>query len=699
MHYTHYDTQQGVAVIRLDNPPVNGLSHAVRQGVVAAIRQAETDSAVTAIILVGSQNLFSGGADMREFGSPAVSAAPNLLSVTHIVETATKPVIAAISGACMGGGLELALGCHFRVVAAGAQLALPEVKIGLLPGAGGTQRLPRILGVEAALNMIVSGETVPADMLKSTSLFDAFIEGDLLAGAIAFAHQVVVEKRPLKRMRDLKVSHPKPDAFFMFVRNSVGAVSKNYPAPLKCVEAVQACLTQSFEEGMQTEARLFAELYMGSESQALRHLFLSERQAAKVEGVSSDAKPRKVASVGIIGAGTMGSGIAINFLLAGIPVTMLETQQTALDRGTQHIADYLVERVSKRKMKSEKAQELRALLKPTLSYDDLAQVDLVIEAVFENMDVKKAVFEQLDSVCKPGAILASNTSTLDLNQIASFTRRPQDVVGTHFFSPANVMKLLEVVRGAKTADDVLLTVMQLAKKIKKTAVISGVCDGFIGNRMIAGYGSEACKMLEEGATVQQIDKALEKWGMAMGPFRMADLAGNDIGWSIRKGITQQNPGHVWPSSALLSDKLCELGRFGQKTGAGWYSYAKGKREAMPDPAVDDLVEAHRLEHGITARKISSTEIVQRCIFALVNEGSKILEEGIAQRASDIDIVYTFGYGFPAYRGGPMLYADRVGLLEVQRAMEGFARNDTASGAAWASAPLLARLAAEGQTFN
>jgi 3-hydroxyacyl-CoA dehydrogenase len=699
MNYTHYDTQQGVAVIRLDNPPVNGLSHAVRQGIVAAIRQAETDSAVTAIILVGSQNLFSGGADMREFGSPAVSAAPNLLSVIHIVETAAKPVIAAISGACMGGGLELALGCHFRVVAAGAQLALPEVKIGLLPGAGGTQRLPRILGVETALNMIVSGETVAADMLKSTPLFDAFIEDDLLAGAIAFAHQVVVGKRPLKRVRDLKVSHPKPDAFFMFVRNSVGAVSKNYPAPLKCVEAVQACLTQSFEEGMQTEARLFAELYVGSESQALRHLFLSERQAAKVEGVSFDAKPRKVASVGIIGAGTMGSGIAINFLLAGIPVTMLETQQTALDRGTQHIADYLVERVSKRKMKSEKAQELRALLKPTLSYDDLAQVDLVIEAVFENMDVKKAVFEQLDFVCKPGAILASNTSMLDLNQIASFTRRPQDVVGTHFFSPANVMKLLEVVRGAKTADDVLLTVMQLAKKIKKTAVISGVCDGFIGNRMIAGYSSEAGKMLEEGATVQQIDKALEKWGMAMGPFRMGDLAGNDIGWSIRKGITQQNPGHVWPSSALLSDKLCELGRFGQKTGAGWYSYAKGKREALPDPAVDALVEAHRREHGITARKISSTEIVQRCIFALVNEGAKILEEGIAQRASDIDIVYIFGYGFPAYRGGPMLYADRVGLIEVQRAMGGFARNGTAGGAAWASAPLLARLATEGQTFN
>lgn len=699
MNPTHYKTQQGLAVIRLDNAPVNGLSHAVRQGIVSAIREAETDSAVTAIILIGSEKLFSGGADMREFGTPAVSAAPNLLSVIQIVETATKPVIAAIAGTCMGGGLELALGCHFRVVAAGAQLALPEVKIGLLPGAGGTQRLPRIIGVEAALNMIVSGETVSADLLKATPLFDTFIEGDLLAGAMAFAQQVVAEKRPLKRVRDLKVSHPKSDAFFMFVRNSVGAVSKNYPAPLKCVEAVQACLTQSFEEGLQTEARLFAELYLGSESQSLRHLFLAERKAAKVEDISSDTKPRTVESIGIIGAGTMGSGIAINFLLAGISVTMLETQQAALDRGTQHIVDYLADRVSKRKMKPEKAQALRTLLKPTLSYDDLAQVDLVIEAVFENMDVKKIVFEKLDSVCKPGAILASNTSTLDLNQIASFTQRPQDVVGAHFFSPANVMKLLEVVRGAKTADDVLLTVMQLAKKIKKTAVISGVCDGFIGNRMIAGYGGEAAKMLEEGATVLQIDKALEKWGMAMGPFRMGDLAGNDIGWSIRKGITQQNPSHVWPSAALLTDKLCELGRFGQKTGAGWYRYAKGKREALPDPVVEALVEAHRKEHGITARKISSTEIVQRCIFSLVNEGAKILEEGIAQRASDIDIVYIFGYGFPAYRGGPMLYADQVGLLAVQRAMEGFLRNEKTGGTSWAAAPLLARLATEGQTFN
>jgi len=699
MNPTNYETHQNVAVIRLENAPVNGLSLAVRKGVVDGIRQAEADAAVNAIVIIGSQSLFSGGADMREFGTPAVSAEPNLLNVIGIVESSSKPVVAAIGGTCMGGGLELALGCHYRVATPESQLALPEVKIGLLPGAGGTQRLPRILGVEAELNMILSGETISSDLLKTTPLFDEIVEGDLLAGAITFANKVIAEKRPLKRVRDLKVSHPKPDAFFMFARNSVGAMSKNYPGPLKCVEAVHACLTQSFEEGMQTEARLFQELYYGSESQAMRHLFLSERKAAKVEGVSPEAKPRIIASVGIIGAGTMGSGIAINFLLAGIPVILLETKQEALDRGVKHIADYFTERVLKRKLKPEKAQALGALLKPTLSYDDLSQIDLVIEAVFENIDVKKAVFEKLDSVCKPGAILASNTSTLDLNKIASFTKRPQDVVGAHFFSPANVMKLLEVIRGEMTADDVLLTIMQLAKKIKKTAVISGVCDGFIGNRMIGGYGAEAAKMLEEGASVEQIDKALEKFGMAMGPFRMTDLAGNDIGWSIRKGISQQNPEFVWPSSALLADKLCEIGRFGQKTGAGWYSYAKGKREALPDPAVDALIEAHRKEHGFTARKISSTEIVQRCIFALVNEGAKILEEGIAQRASDIDIVYIFGYGFPAYRGGPMLYADRVGLLAVQRAMEGFARKDRAGSNAWATAPLLSRLATEGKTFN
>ena len=698
MNSTHYEMHGRTAVVRLNNAPVNGLSHALRSGIVESIRRAEVDASVSAIVLIGSDKAFSGGADIREFGTPAAMAEPRLHTVINMVELSTKPVIAAIGGACMGGGLELALGCHFRVAVTGASIALPEVKIGLLPGAGGTQRLPRLIGVEAALNMIVSGETVPSDMLKATPLFDQFIDGDLLPGALAFAEKVVAEKRALKRVRDLKVSHPKADALFMFARNAVGAMSKNYPAPLKCIDAVEASLTKSFDEGIKVEGKLFIDLYMGEESRALRHLFLSERKASKVVGVADSVKPRAIASVGVIGAGTMGSGIAINFLLAGIPTVILETKQEALDRGVKHINDFFEGRVKKGKMKSEKAAAQAALLKPTLNYDDFANVDLVIEAVFEEMGVKKSVFEKLDAVCKPGAILASNTSTLDLNQIAEFTKRPQDVVGAHFFSPANVMKLLEVVRGAKTADDVLVTIMQVAKKIRKTAVISGVCDGFIGNRMIAGYSREAIGMLEEGATVEQIDGALEKFGWAMGPFRMGDLAGNDIGWAIRKRRRTENPNEA-PGAAAIADALCELGRFGQKTGAGWYRYEKGRRDAQSDPAVSAIVDAHRKARGIVARNIGSTEIVQRCVFALVNEGARILEEGIAQRASDIDIVYIFGYGFPAYRGGPMLYADSLGLMNVVRAIEGFARNEKAGDKFWRAAPLLTKLAADGKSFN
>ena len=694
MKNTHYNIHGNVAVIQLDNAPVNGLSHGLRAGIVHNVRQAEADANIAAVVLIGSDKAFSGGADIREFGTPAALAEPSLHTVINFVESSSKPVIAAIGGACMGGGLELALGCHFRVAISGAQIALPEVKIGLLPGAGGTQRLPRLIGVEAALNMIVLGEAIPSDALKATPLFDQFIEGDLLQGALAFAQTVITEKRALKKVRDLNASHPKADALFMFVRNAVGAMSKNYPAPLKCIDAVEAAVTQPFDAGIKTEGKLFLDLYMTEESRALRHLFLAERQASKVVGVAETAKPRAIASVGVIGAGTMGSGIAINFLLAGIPTAMLETKQEALDRGVKHIADFFEGRVKKGKMKADKATAQMALLKPTLSYDDLSQCDLVIEAVFEEMGVKKAVFEKLDAVCKPGAILASNTSTLDLNQIAAFTKRPQDVVGAHFFSPANVMKLLEVVRGAKTADDVLLTVMQVAKKIRKTAVISGVCDGFIGNRMIGGYSTEAINMLAEGASVAQMDSALEKFGFAMGPFRMSDLAGNDIGWAIRK--RQRAEKAVIPASAAIADALCEAGRFGQKTGLGWYAYEKGRRDAVTDSAVTAIIDAHRQANGIVPRKISATEIVQRCVFALVNEGARILEEGIAQRASDIDIVYIFGYGFPAYRGGPMLYADSVGLMNVARAMEGFARRDPAF---WQPAALLSSLAADGKTFN
>lgn len=699
MNVIHFELRDAVAVIRLDSPPVNGLSHAMRTGVVQAVRRAESDAKVAAIVIVGTDKLFSAGADMREFGTPAVLAEPMLPAVISVLETSTKPVISAIGGTCMGGGLELALGCHFRVATPGAQLALPEVKIGLIPGAGGTQRLPRLIGAEAALNMIVSGEAVPADRFAGTPLLDQLVHGDLLEGALSFARQVVAEGRPLKRARDLTVVHAKPDAYLLWARNSVAAMSRHYPAPLKCVDAIEAALRLPFDEGLQAEAKLFIDLYSGPEARALRHLFLAERAAGRVEGLGRDVQARDVNQVGVIGAGTMGSGIAINFLVAGIPTVILETRQEALDRGVKHIHDYFEARVKKGKLKAERAMAQVSLLKPTLSYDDLSQADLVIEAVFEDMAVKQSVFETLDRVCKPGAVLASNTSTLDLNKIAAFTRRPQDVVGAHFFSPANVMKLLEVVRGARTADDVLLTIMQVAKRIRKTAVISGVCDGFIGNRMIGGYQREALFMLEEGASVQQIDSALETFGMAMGPFRMSDLAGNDIGWAIRKRLRAENPLAAWPSAVKLADRLCEQGRFGQKTGTGWYRYAKGGRSALADETVDELVRLHREAEGVTPRQISSAEIVQRCIFALVNEGARILEEGIAQRASDIDVVYIFGYGFPAYRGGPMLYADRVGLLAVERAMEGFSRTVKEGQAYWSTAPTLARLASQGKTFS
>ncbi|MCP3138274.1 3-hydroxyacyl-CoA dehydrogenase NAD-binding domain-containing protein [Pyxidicoccus xibeiensis] len=696
MSSTHYAQHGSVAVIRLDNPPVNGLGHAVRAGIVEGLRKAEADAAIKALILIGSERAFSGGADIKEFNTPKALAEPNLGTVIHHVETSTKPVIAAIGGACMGGGLELALGCHYRVVQPGAQIALPEVKLGLLPGAGGTQRLPRLIGVEAALNMIVSGATVPSEQLKGTALFDHFVEGDLLAGALAFAQVVIEEGRPLKRVRDLTVTHPKPEAFFLYARTAVGAASKNFPAPLKCVDAVEAAATQGFAEGLAVEREAFVHLIQTSESRSLRHAFFAERAASKVAGVAEDTPGRPIQTVGIIGAGTMGTGIAINFLNAGIPVVLLEMKQEALDRGLGSIRKVYEGQVAKGKLKPDKAEQRLALLKPTLTYDDFRHVDLVIEAVFEEMSVKEAVFRKLDEVCKPGAILASNTSTLDLNRIAGFTRRPQDVVGAHFFSPANVMKLLEVIRGEKTGSDVLATVMQLAKTIKKTAVVSGVCDGFIGNRMIAMYQREALLMLEEGASPQQVDGAIEAFGFAMGPLKMADLAGGDIGWAIRKRQYAERPDM---RRVLIADRLCEMGRFGQKTGSGFYRYEPGRRDALHDPQVDEVIDASRKELGVTPRTLSDDEIVQRCVYALVNEGARILEEGIAQRASDIDLVYLSGYGFPVFRGGPMLYADTVGLMNVVRTMEGFAANPRGHRAFWQPAPLLARLAAEGKSFT
>ncbi len=696
----HYQVQGDIALITLDNPPVNGLGHSTRVGIADGMAKALADSAVQAIIITGAGKAFSGGADIREFGSSKAMMEPNLNSVILLLEKSTKPVVAAIHSVAMGGGLELALGCHYRIAAPGASIALPEVKLGLLPGAGGTQRLPRVLGVEAGLNMVVSGEAIKSEMLAmlpGQKLFDKISKSaeSLAEEALAFARSVAAT-RPLPLVRDLPCKHPLGDAYFQFARNMVGAMSKNYPAPMKCIEAVEAAATKKFEDGMATERQIFINLMMTSESRALRHLFLGERAASKIPDIDSSIQARDITSVAIIGAGTMGGGIAMNFMNAGISVKMLEMKQEALDKGVATIRGNYEAQVKKGKLKQDKYEQRMALLSTTLSYDELAGTDMAIEAVFEEIGVKEKVFKELDRVMKPGAILASNTSTLDVNQIAAFTQRPQDVVGLHFFSPANVMKLLEVVRGAKTAKDVMATSMAVAKKIRKTAVVSGVCDGFIGNRMIEQYGRQGGFLLDEGCTPQQVDKAMEKFGMAMGPFRMGDLAGNDIGWAIRKRRSVERANMKYSKTA---DLLCEKGRFGQKTGAGWYDYKPGKRDAIPNAEVVKMIEDYRAANGITPRKISDEEIVQRLVFALVNEAAHILEEGIANKASDIDIAYIFGYGFPPYRGGPMLYADEVGLFNVVQAMHRFAQNPLDDANFWKPAPLLARLAAEGKTFN
>ncbi|NCT81959.1 MAG: 3-hydroxyacyl-CoA dehydrogenase [Comamonadaceae bacterium] len=694
----HYEARGRVAVITLDNPPVNGLGFATRSAVAAGVERAEADPAITALVITGAGKAFSGGADIKEFGSPKALAEPNLLSLISLVENCSKPIVAAIHSVCMGGGLELALGCHYRVAQAGTKVALPEVKLGLLPGAGGTQRLPRALGVEPALNMIVSGEPVEAQLLAMVpgqKLFDKVVDADVVDAAVKFAEEVS-EKRPLPKVRDLKARHPNADAYFQFARNMVGGMSKNFPAPLRCLEAVAGAVKLKFDDGMRAEREGFAALMMTPESKALRHLFFAERVASKIADVPEDTPLRPIAKVGVIGAGTMGGGISMNFLNAGIPVTILETQQAALDRGVATIRKNYEAQVKKGKLKEDKYAQRMALLSTTLSYDDLKDADLIIEAVFEEIGVKEAVFKQLDAIAKPGAILASNTSTLDVDKIASFTQRPQDVVGMHFFSPANVMRLLEVVRGKATAKDVLATVMALAKKIKKTAVVSGVCDGFIGNRMIEQYSRQAGFLLDEGCSPSQVDRAAEKFGFAMGPFRMGDLAGNDIGWAIRKRRYVEKPGMKYSASA---DRLCELGRFGQKTGAGWYDYQPGKRDAIPSPVVEEMLAKHREAIGATTRDISDEEIVHRLVFALVNEAAHLLEEGIAQRASDVDMVYLTGYGFPMWRGGPMCYADTVGLFNVVQAMKRFAKNPMDDGAFWTPAPLLARLVAEGKSFT
>jgi 3-hydroxyacyl-CoA dehydrogenase len=665
----------------------------VRKGIADGLERAADSASIAAVIITGAGSTFCGGADVAEFGLPEMSSAPNLHDLCALIENFPKPVIAALNGTTLGGGLELAMCCHYRLASAAASLGLPEVKLGLLPGAGGTQRLPRLVGAERALNMIVSGNPVAARELSKTKLLDAVVDADVVAAAIAFAQDSPGGKLLLKKARDIRIHLPNAEAFFDFARGAIAPFAKNYPAPAKCTDAVEAAVLKPFDEGLKLERAAFVELLEGTVSRALRHVFFATRAAGKVPDVPSSTPLRPVKSVAVIGAGTMGGGIAMNFANAGVPVTVLETVQAALDKGLGVVKKNYESTLKKGRLTREQFDKRLALITGTLSYDDIVDVDLIIEAVFEDMSVKKQVFETLDRKAKVGAILASNTSTLDLNQIAAVTHRAQDVVGLHFFSPANVTKLLEIVRGAKTAKDVLATSLGIAKQIKKIGVVAGVCDGFIGNRMLNAYFRQMDFLLDAGVLPQQIDKALESFGFAMGPFRVGDLAGNDIGWAIRKRLRAEYPDRPF---SRIPDRICELGRFGQKTGAGWYDYKPGERNAIPSEVVTKIIleESERL--GLKRRKVSDEEIVERALYSLINEGARILEEGVALRSSDIDVVYIAGYGFPDYRGGPMFYADTIGLANILRVMRGFAQGyqpDT-----WQAAPLLQRLASENRTF-
>jgi len=686
-----YSVRDGIAVITMNNPPVNGLGNALRAGLMDCLKKAEADAQAKAVVIIGSAKAFSGGADIREFGRPR--GKPDLPDVNDQQDAMRKPLVAAIGGFALGGGLELALGCHYRVAAAKAQLGLPEVKLGILPGSGGTQRLSRIVPMAEAVKMMTTGNAIPAEKAKELGLVDEIAEGDLLEFAVKFANRVV--GKPLRRIRDMKARlDGDPKAFFARVREEVAKASRGYPAPLEIVACAEAAATRGFDEGRKFERERFAVLVDTPESKALRHMFFAERQTSKIPDVPESTQVREVRKAAVIGAGTMGGGIAMSFANAGIPVTLVDSTQEALDKGIQRIKGNYAATVSKGRLTQGEMDKRMGLIHGNINLGKAADADIVIEAVFERMDVKQDLFRKLDGIVQQGAILATNTSTLDVNRIAEATTRPQDVIGTHFFSPANVMRLLEVVRGRQTARDVLATTMKLGKRLQKVPVVSGVCDGFIGNRMLEKYGQQSLFLLDEGATPAQVDRALEKWGMAMGPFTMYDMAGNDIGWEIRKRRAKERPDFVY---SKLADRICELGRFGQKTQKGFYLYEPGSRKPISDPEVENLLQDYRKEIGIKPRSISDDEIVERCIYALANEGAQILDEGIALRASDIDMVYLAGYGFPPYRGGPMFHADTVGLEKVLSSIQGFQRGY--QGAQWQPAPLLVKLAKASRRFN
>jgi 3-hydroxyacyl-CoA dehydrogenase len=687
-----YERDGDIGVITVDNPPVNALGHAVRQGIVDALDKGLADDGAKALMIIGGGRTFPAGADIREFGKPPQE--PGLPDVVQVLENSDKLLIAAVHGTALGGGMEITLGCDYRVALDSAKMGLPEVNLGLLPGAGGTQRLPRLIGAKAAMQAIVEGKPMKAAKLKDMGVVDEVVSGDLKAEAIAYAEKLVADGAPRRKVSELSVEKESDNVFSEF-EQSIARKKRGFLAPFHCIKAVQAATELDFAAGMKRERELFTELLNSPESAAQRHVFFAEREVGKVPGISKETPKRDIKQVGIIGAGTMGGGIAMNFLSAGIPVKMLEMKQEALDKGVALIRKNYEATAKKGRMTSDQVEKCMSLISTSLSYDDLSDVDLVIEAVFENMKVKKQVFGELDRVCKDGAILATNTSTLDVNEIAQSTNRPEDVIGMHFFSPANVMKLLENVRGEATSDEVIATVMDLSKRIGKVGVLVGVCNGFVGNRILHKRQAQAVKLVNEGATPSQVDKVLFDFGLPMGPFAMADLAGLDVGWRIREGLREDDPENA-PERDWM-DALAEQERWGQKTGGGVFDYAEGDRTPRPSETAMAEIEKYRAEKGIETRDVSDQEILERCLYVMVNEGAKILEEGIAMRPLDVDIVWIYGYGFPVYRGGLMFWADQVGLDKIHAKVKQF--YDESGDPVWQPSALLEKLASEGRKFG
>jgi 3-hydroxyacyl-CoA dehydrogenase len=686
----------GIAVITVNNPPVNALSPGVPEGIAEAIEQIDKDSSIKAAVLIGGGRTFVAGADIKEFGkltSRKGGGGMDLPVLLLRIEDCRKPVVVAIHGTAFGGGLELAMAGHYRVIAPGSQVGQPEVKLGIIPGAAGTQRLPRLAGVAKAVEMCAEGNPVKAEDAVKAGIVDRMIEGDLLAGAVAFARDVAEKPSRKTRERNEKLGTPEQNApIFAAAREAARKKQRNMTAPLAAIDAIEASVKLPFDEGCQYERKLFMECLFSSQSKSLIHVFFGEREVAKIPDIPKETPIIPVNSVAVVGAGTMGGGIAMVFANAGIPVLLKEADQAALDRGLANIQKNYASSMKRGRFTQQFVDERLKLIQPTLSYESFSNVDMVVEAVFEGMALKKQVFGELDRICKPGAILASNTSTLSIDEIAATTTRPQFVIGTHFFSPANVMKLLEIVRGKATSKEVIATCMQLSKKLGKIGVLVGNCRGFAGNRMFHGYVRESVFLVEEGASVEAVDAALYDFGMAMGPLAVGDLAGLDVGWRIRKEYRHfEKPG---VRQAFAGDQLCELGRYGQKTNAGWYKYDEHRR-AISDPEVATMVRKWASEAGIKQRQIAADEIVDRCVYALVNEGARILEEGYALRAVDIDIIYLNGYGFPAYRGGPMWYADTVGLKKVYDRICEFHKQH---GELWEPAPLLKQLAGQEKSF-